>query len=71
MRKLRTYKGKILKPSMMQTKSIEAYLKWCDEYLEWCLDDDGRVNAYDSMTASMTPYMEELERRKKTNNWNS
>lgn len=62
--KLRLYRGKILAPNLMTTLII-AYLKWCEEYLEWCLAEDGRVTAYDRMSDQMTPYIEELERRKK------
>ncbi len=62
-RKIRPYKGKVSDPKLMTTQSIKAYLRWCEEYLEWCLDSDGRVSAYDRMANTMSPYHEELEKR--------
>lgn len=49
----------------MSIKQIESYLSWCQEYLEWCLDADGRVSSYDRMCNVIEKYSTELEKRKK------
>ena len=62
---MKPYNGKLTDPAKMRTVSLIKYLKWCEEYLDWCLRDDGRVNAYDRMTKSMMPYQDELHCRMK------
>lgn len=64
LKKIKPYKGKVDdNPAKMQTKQLIAYMRWCEEYLDWCLDDDGRVNAYDRMAVRMEPYQAELRKR--------
>ena len=63
MRKIKPYKGKVLAPDRMTLQQLKAYIKWGDSYLEWCLDADGRVNSYDRMSTSLSPYIDELSRR--------
>ena len=63
MKKQPIYRGKVTLPADMPLKSLMKYVKYCEDYMEWCCDADGRTNAYDRMARDGSPYVEDLEKR--------
>lgn len=57
------YRGKSLPPEKMNLKQLEAYIQYGNDYMEWCCQEDGRVNSYDRMGKELDPYVAELKLR--------
>jgi len=57
------YKGNFLPPATCTDKQLEAICIYFSDYLEWCLDADGRVNKYDRACDRYEPYMNEQTSR--------